>query len=161
MFRSVNLSAGPPQDAWTTYIDYAGGSNPVYSMLARSVQPPFVYTGATVSKAAAASVGYVAHGLQTGQPVTISGATGDWAAMNGTLPVTVTGSDAFTVAINSTGFTGSFNGMITTTAPRTTAACWAISKNYYDGSNSIGLRWANGSVIAVNIALNRATLNYQ
>jgi hypothetical protein len=45
-----------------------------------------------------------AHGLTTGQKVTISGATGSWVPINGTWAVTVTGANTFTIPVDSTAF---------------------------------------------------------
>jgi hypothetical protein len=56
------------------------------------------------TNAAAAELTAAAHGLQTGRTVCISGATGNWAPINACLPVTVTGVNTFTVAVNSTTF---------------------------------------------------------
>lgn len=52
-----------------------------------------------------------AHGLITGQRITISGATGSWTPINGEFPVTVTGTSAFSIAVNATGF-GAFTGTV-------------------------------------------------
>jgi hypothetical protein len=51
-----------------------------------------------------ASLTSTAHGLATGDRVTISGATGSWTPLNGTWAVTVTGANTFTVPVDSTAF---------------------------------------------------------
>lgn len=77
----------------------------------------FIYTpGGSVSISAASnaspvSLTSVAHGLITGDQVTISGGTGAWAAINGTFTVTVTSADTFTVPVDSTAF-GALAGTI-------------------------------------------------
>jgi hypothetical protein len=44
------------------------------------------------------------HGLTNGETITISGATGAWAPINGTFTATVTGVNTFTIAVDSTAF---------------------------------------------------------
>jgi hypothetical protein len=53
-----------------------------------------------------------AHGLSTGDRVTLAGATGSWAPVNGTWTVTVTGANTFTIPVDSTGF-GALAGTVT------------------------------------------------
>ena len=153
--------ASLPGEAITTVTDYVGGSAPIYISSAKATQPEFTFTGATVSKAAAASVGYVAHGLQSDNLAVFAGGTGDWAALNGTRVVTRTGADTFTVAVNTSAFAGSWDGTISTFAPRTSAPCWSIVKNYYDGSNPIGTRYVEGSPSDKYVHDSRASYGYQ
>jgi len=51
----------------------------------------------------------VGHGLKTGATVEISGATGAWAAINGTFSITWTSADTFTITVDSTTF-GTLSG---------------------------------------------------
>jgi hypothetical protein len=167
MSRTPVAFSSFPDRPVTNLIDYASGPNPVYNGYARSDQPTFTFTGATVSKAAAASVGFTAHGLVDDNAVYISGATGaGWTALNGNSYRAVrTGADTFTlktlagVDVASSGFAGAWDGTITTTAPRTSAPIWYITKTAYSGSNPIGV------AVAVNgfdcqIWDNRASLAY-
>jgi hypothetical protein len=76
--------------------------------------------------------------------VTISGASGSWAALNRTWKITQIDANTFSIPIDSTAFTGPFNGTITTTAPRTSKAIWSIKKFYYSGPNVIREAKAGG-----------------
>lgn len=67
----------------------------------------FGITASTITAATNAnptSLTSVGHGLQTGNPVTISGATGNWTPINGTFSITRTGADTFTIAVDATTF---------------------------------------------------------
>jgi hypothetical protein len=156
----VSIHAGPPAEAWTPMTDFAGGANPIYQAVAKSRQPVFTFTGATVAKANPAEVTFAAHGLQDDNPVVISGATAGWAGINGTHPVTVTAANTFTVAVDSSAFAGDFDGVITTTAPRTNDTCWQISKLYWDANGSIRTANAGGSVACDKAWDSRTTLTY-
>lgn len=165
----VSISSGPSPESWTSIYDYAGGSTLIYSGLARSLQPAQTIAISSVTTANPASFTSSAnHGLPTGATITISGATGNWAAMNGTWTVTNTGATTFTIPVNSTAFTGSFNGTVQTNCPQTTRAIWSISKNFYNGSSQItNTMWAvdpnsqaGGTTSPVQVWDNRAALYY-
>lgn len=144
----------------TTLIDLDGGSAPVYVAEAKSVQPTFQFTVAGYSKANPGVVNVVGHGLNTANAVIISGATGSWAALNGRQIVTRVDADHFSIAVDTSGYSGSFDGVITTTAPRMSSAIWKIAKNYYDGSSNL-LRSSFAAGAAPNqIYDNRASLEY-
>lgn len=156
-------SIGPPLIAWTTVSDYdAIPGNLLYSGWARSVQNPFIYTVSSYSKANPGVVTTsAAHGLASDNFVRIYNATGDWAAVNGTQKITLVASTTFSVAIDTSAYAGTFNGVIETVSPRTGAACWAIQKSYYDSSSQLTRSaWASGSVGDQYIWDNRATLTY-
>lgn len=143
---NTSVSTGPPKEAWTSLNDYDGSGNLTYSGLARSTQAAFTFAGATVSKANPGVVGYTAHGMTSGQPVLIAGASGDWAALNGARIATVTGANTFTIGVDTSGYSGSFDGTVSTTAPRTNATCWAISQNYFNGSSQLTRSaWCNSN----------------
>lgn len=150
----------PLQPARTTLIDLAATANPVYIGEANSVQPTFQFTVTSVSKANPAVFTITAHGLQTDNVVTIAGATGDWAALNGSLIIIVLSANTFSVAVDSTGFAGSFAGTVTTIAPRTSASCWRITKNYYDGNSNLLRSGFAGGGMPDRVYDNRATLQY-
>jgi hypothetical protein len=89
-----------------------------------------------------------AHGFDTNSLplVTISGGTGNWAAVNGTWTATITGANTFTIPVNSTTF-GAVSGtlLVTTYAPLTNVAVWSVKKFVYDGSNNlIWSGWVGG-----------------
>lgn len=128
-------TVAPVAESWTPLNDYDVSGNLTYYGRARSTQSiPHTFTGVTVSKANPAVVTSVAHGLTSGQAVTIAGATAGWVTINGTRVVTVVTADTFSVAVDSTGFAGTFDGSITTLAPLTNAPCWSILQNFYNGS---------------------------
>lgn len=157
----VSISIGPPPEAWTTVNDYAGGSNLIYSGMARSTQAVTTFTVASFSKANPGVMNIVGHGLTNGMTVTISGATGDWAGVNGIQVVTVVDANNVSVPVNTTAYTGSFNGSVTTSGPLTTQAVWAIQKSAYNISNQVTATfWAGGTVGSVQIWDNRAALSY-
>lgn len=70
----------------------------------REVTLPNLPAITVASNANPVSLTSAAHGLATGQVVTITGATGAWAAINGTFTVTVTGVNTFTIPVDSTAF---------------------------------------------------------
>jgi len=157
----TSVSLGPA-DPYTQVQDYAGGTNVVYIGLARSTQRTNTTLAVTsLSAAAAAVITSVAHGLNSDNVVTISGATGDWAALNGAHIITVTGVDTFTIAVNTSAYSGTFAGSVTTYAPRTSAAIWAIQKLYYSGDNVIRMAWAAWTSAENQIWDNRASLSFQ
>lgn len=156
-------SIGPPVIAWTPINDYSAiPGNLIYSGWARSIQNAFTYTVSSYSKANPGVVTTSAvHGLATDNFVRIYGATGDWAAVNGTQKIIVVTTTTLSIAINTTAYAGTFNGIIETTSPRTGAACWAINKNVYDGGDQlIRTMWASGSVGDAFVWDDRASLNY-
>lgn len=67
----------------------------------------FGITASTITaatNAATVELTSTAHGLQTGNTITISGATGNWTPINGSFTATRTGADTFTIPVNSTTF---------------------------------------------------------
>ena len=155
----VSIGGFPP-DAITYVQDFAGTTAVVYAGQARSIQPKFAYTVTSVSKAAAAVVTITAHGLQSDNPVVIEGGAGAWAALNGVQKVTVLSDDTFSVPVNSGGFAGTFAGTISTTAPRTNASCWQVTKSYADATGLIRTANASGNVAADKAWTSRASLTY-
>lgn len=131
----VTITA-PPTEGWSTISSYDVSNNFEYGGFARSKQSVlFTFAGATISAAATAVITYTAHGMQAGYSVTIAGGSGDWAGINGTRLITIIDANSFSVAVNSSGYSGTFAGTVSTFAPRTNAACWAIQKNYYVNTN--------------------------
>lgn len=155
------IPSGPPNIAYTQLIDYDGGASPVYIGLAvsrRTQSQLLVVT--SMSKAAVAVVTITAHGLYTGNTVVISNASNDWAAVNGIQIVTSTGANTFTIPINSTGFSGSFDGIIQTYSPQTSKPIWAIQKLFYSGANVIRMAWAQGQAGEAFVWDSRAAYAY-
>jgi hypothetical protein len=152
----------PTEPGKTTLVDFAGGSNAIYVGEAKYCQPTFTLPVTAVSKAGDASIAAVAHGLAVGNAVQFVGGVGSWAALNGPQIVkAVTDADNFTIEPDTSGYSGTFAGTVTTTAARTSAACWRITQNWYDGANNV-VRISSASGAAENnIWDNRATLAYQ
>jgi hypothetical protein len=155
----VNTSIGNPPEAWTTLQDKASGSFVMYIGKAKSHQQPYAVTVSAVSKAAAAAFTATAHGLASDNLITISGATEDWKALNGTHIITVTGADGFTIAVDSSEYSGDFDGTVTTTAPSTAKAIWSIHKVY--DADATRTAYAGGSSDPNQVWGNRASLSYQ
>jgi len=132
-------------------IAFYSGTNLQYLCVARSNQALVrTVTVSAASNASPVSFTATAHGfnyVSTGsiKPVVkITGATGMWAPINGVWTATPTSANAFTIAIDSTGF-GALTGtlVVTTLAPSINALVWSIQQNYYDGSgNWLGAAWA-------------------
>lgn len=146
----VTLSNGLGNVGYEQVLTYSG-SNLTYRCLAASIQNPTTLTVSSISNANPAVVTVTGHGFDVESVTTVtpsvqlSGATGGWAGVNGVWTATPTTANAFTIAIDSTGF-GSFSGQtikMTTLAPRTNATVWAIEKYVYDSSsNLIWAGWA-------------------
>ncbi len=149
--QPVRIQDDPSTDAVQT-VAVLSGSNTIalcyalssdFNRVARQVAI------SAVSKAAAAVITSVGHGLDTNSrpSVTISGATGTgWSAINGTFTATVIDADTFSIAVNSSGF-GTLGGTVvfTTSAPRTVVAEWAVKKLAYNGSGIfVWSGWING-----------------
>jgi hypothetical protein len=79
--------------------------------------PTYAVTFSAVSKANPAVVSAAAHGLITGETVTIASGTGDWAGLNGTRAITVIDADSFSVAVNSSAYASTFGGTIVSNLP--------------------------------------------
>lgn len=168
MSFNVTVNELPPAEAVTSLLAYTG-SSVEYVGYAKSKQPCHQFSVAAgtitniVVSSNTATATITAHGLATGQRITISGATVD-TDLNSTTGyvITVTTADAFTFTTASVAdATYTDAGLVVaTTAPRTNAACWAIKKLTYTTSLLTATRWAEGSTAAGNIWDNRATLAY-
>lgn len=133
-----------------TLMYYDGSSRLEYicSALATQVSPSTI-TVSTVSNASPASVSAASHGFdyQSGATifplVTVTGGTGNWAAFNGTWAVTPTSANAFTVAVDTSGF-GAITGTLvfTTLSPRTTLGQWTITRYRYSAAGAISIETA-------------------
>lgn len=180
---TVRESEGPRPVAYQRLFFYTG-TNLDYACYTRSTQigpsgPQAIsLTVSTASNANPVSLTATGHGLNSSSTpsVKITGATGNWAGLNGVWVATVTGANTFTVPFNSVS-AGSFSGQtltVTTYAPKTSASVWAIQKTVYDASgNPIFSGWASnpGGAAAVDlvgptpqmnlVCDNRATYSYQ
>lgn len=154
-------SDGPPYDFWTklpytsggtTYICYARAFNKKTSMSVSTVTPgsPTVVTLAS------------AHAFETftNPTVTLSGATGASAVLNGTYVATIVDSTTVSLALDSSALS-SVTGTITmsTNAPRLNQPVWAIQKAVTTSSGDLALLWSLSGFNAV--CADRATLSYQ
>jgi len=161
---TVNNTEGPPYKGWTTLMYYTG-TNLEYVCYASVPQPQFAWTVRAATLASiddAANTGTVststAHGLVVGNVVTISGASDN--DLNGTFYVQTIGTaTTFTITTANVTDDSYVNSelAVATTAARTSASIWAISKLRYDGaSNLISKQWAAGGPGSKSICDNRA-----
>ncbi len=161
----VNQTAGPPPDAYTSLYFYDGSSNLIYACKAKSQQPVFTWTqGGTLTSIVDSSntstvTTTVAHGLAVGNSITIAGVTTD-TDLNGTYNIQSVGSTTtFTITTANVGdatYTDA-GTTVTTTAPRSSAAIWDITK-YINTANLIGtVQKAGGKAGLNSICDNRAT----
>jgi hypothetical protein len=178
VFLASNLSAQKtgapveqvnyPYEQPTLVIDYSG-ANAIYIGYATAKQPSFSWTVAAstlTSIAVATNVGTVttstAHGLAIGNPVIVTGST--TSALNRTYRIaTVPSGTTFTITTSGVS-DGTYNTaalVVSTIAPRTTAAIWSISCLQYSGANLIYKGWVNGVQTPNQIWANRATLPCQ
>lgn len=161
MGPNVNVTQGPPEQAWVSVNDYGTGSSILYAGLAKSTQQPVNLTVTSVSKASTAVVTVTAHGIDTDNIVTVSNGTGSWTGINGAQIITKIDANSFSIAVDTSLYSGTFAGTISTLAARTSAAQWAIQKFYYSGSNLVRSAWANGNSAPNAIWDNRASLGYE
>lgn len=166
----VNESGGPPVEPWSSLNYYDGSNQLIYVCQARSVQPTYIFTiaGSTLTDVAVASnVGTAttasAHGLQVGNSFTIYESTVD-TDLNATYVVaTVSSTTTFTfttVDVADATYTDAFM-KLSTTAPRSSAANWAIIRYTYTSSNLTAVAWAGGTTADTSICDDRASLDYQ
>lgn len=135
------------QTATTTQTIQFVSSATLYTCTARSVQArnngSGVITVTAASNANPVSFTATAHGITwvsgsfATPVVTISGATGAWAVINGEWVATPTSADAFTIPVNSTSL-GALAGtlVVTTSSPRITEAVWRVEKSVFDGTTA-------------------------
>ena len=144
----------PPSVGVQMRID-ASNSNTVLVCYAKSVQSPDSVSVAPFSVTAAkGSVTTLtgAFGLySTASPapkplVTISGATGTSAVLNGTWTATMTGTTTATVPVDTSGISGSITGALTvvTFAPRLSQPVWSVKVIITSGSNT-SIFWGGGA----------------
>jgi hypothetical protein len=154
-----------PPNIGTQNVNAYSGSNLIYRCWAKSVVPARVSRVTTITSATNASpvVFTVSggHGFDTNSRplITLAGGTGNWLAVNGSRVATILSSTTYSVAVDSTSL-GAVAGTVTytTTAPRTTAAEWAVLRYSYDGSgNLIAAAWDNGTPSAMNSACAAST----
>lgn len=156
--QSVNQADGPPSGpAMQSVYIYSGTaviaicwspSAPVTqigSSIARITRNISI-TAATNASAAALTVTTHGFSLSSLPSITIKGATGNWAPINGTFIATPTDANTFTIPVDSTSF-GALTGTVTfiTTAPRTTIAEWAVQIFKYTGSQVNFKGWLGGA----------------
>lgn len=145
----------------TTLTYYDGSSNPEYICIANAYQPTYKYQIALsnltniVDSSNTGTVTAANHGLAVGNLVTITGATTD-TDLNGTYYVqTVADANTFTITTASvTDATYTDAAMvISTNAPRNTAAIWTILKFSYSGSSPVRSQSSRPNSICANRAV--------
>lgn len=139
-----SIFPGPPGTAYQKIFKYSGG-NLVAVCMAKTDQltpsPPISISAASNASPVSFTTthGFDWQSATTTTPtITISGGTGNWAAVNGTWTFTPTSATTGTIPVDSTAF-GALTGTLTftTRAPRVTQPVWAITYSKYDGSNNI------------------------
>jgi len=106
-FRRVQTSDGPAATVVTrfgggtgTTTIVAGDDSITFNGAPVSYTAPYTITITAGTAATPTHLTSVAHGMATGAPITISGATLTWAGLNGNWVATVLDADHFTVAFN-------------------------------------------------------------
>lgn len=170
--QTVNLSS-TPEDGITRLSFYDGSGYEIYRCEALALQASYSWTRAAstlTNVVVSSNVGTVttstAHGLTVGNRVVIAGST--TAALNGTYKIVTVATTTFTITTAGVGDATYNNAAMTlaTTAPRTTAAIWAVRSWTYTGANQDTGRWATtslstvGKVRMTSVCDNRATLYY-
>lgn len=98
-----------------------------------------------------------AHGLSTGDGITISGGTGNWAAVNGSWTITVTGANTFSIPVDSTTF-GAITGTLVYPSRPTLVAAAGGTKNMRAGSYSVVIAPARTQTLGYNNPSQRAVV---
>lgn len=158
--QAVAVNEAPLAELWTVPIYVSG--NDTYLCYAKQVSNQSTIIQSAISNASSAVITATGHGIHSKQSplVTISGGTGNWAALNGTWKATYVDANSFSVAVNSTSF-GAVTGtvVITTRAPLLTSPIWGVYKSSTDGTNPVMNIWAAGGYS--NKCSDYATLAYQ
>ena len=166
------LSEAPARFGWQRLCYYDASGNLTYICFA----PLSAITSAAVSLAAGTLTNVVVstnvgtantvapHGLTVGSKVVLTGWTVD-EQLNGTYEIaTVPTPTSFTIPttdVSDATYTDP-TGVVTGTGIRDTSPCWAIQRNWYDGSNKlVKSGWAEGTTTPTLIAANRATYTYR
>jgi hypothetical protein len=132
-----------PPNIGVQNVNVYSGSNMTYRCWARSVVPTRASTSTTITSATNANPVLITvsggHGFDVNsRPViTLSGGTGNWAALSGARIATIVSSTTLSVAVDTTS-AGAVAGTVTytTTAPRTNVAEWSVIRYSYDGSGN-------------------------
>lgn len=114
-------------------------------------------TISAATNAAVVELTSTAHGLSTGDGITISGATGNWTAINGSWTITVTGVNTFTIPVNSTTF-GALTGTPVYPARPTLTAVAGGTKNMQAGQYSVVIAPARTQTLGYNNPSQRAVV---
>jgi hypothetical protein len=148
----VSLSPGPPAVPFELVYNYTS-TNVTSICYAASMSTTgnreltFHSISAATNASAAVFTTTATLNQNTRPTVIISGATGNWAPVNGTFVATPTGAHTFSIPVNSTGFS-TLTGTLAyqSTAPMLDDPFWAVELLTYNGSNNVvGIAWLNGS----------------
>ena len=174
---------GNPNGATQSLYFYTGGGDVEYVCEANSTtaltQLPTVSGGTAANPVVLTSTAHGIHYTSTevmNAVVYISGGTGDWAGINGAQRVTPTSANAFSIAVNGSGYAafGSQALTVSTRAPRVTLPVWRVQRRQYSAAGKLStIGWAVSTTAADannlaggnsgfnSICANRATLAYQ
>lgn len=175
----VTLNPFPAPQIPSQILTYDGSNNLIYLCITKpngpwngvSVPATYSWTRAATtltdiadSSNTATATTSTAHGLRPGNQVVVAGVTTD-TDLNGTYVIATVPTSAtltFTTA-NVTDGTYTDAGMtLTTNAPRSNVAIWAIQRFLYDGSNNLtSTVWANGSSAYTFACDSASTYNYR
>jgi len=145
----VTISPFAPMNPAQKVYGYTG-ANLIYTCTAKTDYPlsgpVSISAGTNASPVVFTSTG---HGFNTASRpiVSISGGTGNWAAVNGDFVATIVDTNTFSIPVDSTAF-GAVTGTIVfrTQAPRLNQPQWSVIRYFYDGSNNlISSVWLGGS----------------
>lgn len=153
MALPTRVEQSPPNVAYTQLFAYDGSNQLEYVGYAKAQQPEHTYSIALgnltniVDSSNTATVTATAHGLTSGARVWVTGCSdADMNTAEGYI-VTVTGADTFTftsASVTDATYTDATLA-ITTRAPRSGAACWAIQRLVYSSSLQTVSAWAEGT----------------
>lgn len=156
----VIVNEGPSKELFTRYIVTSG--NDTYVCFAFKAAAQTTITTSAFSNANPGVVTATAHGFHAASSpqVTISGGTGNWAAVNGTWRITYVDGNSFSIPVDTTSF-GAVSGTLvfTTKAPRLSSLIWMVSKAATDGTNATAVVWSNGGYSSA--CTSPATLSYE
>lgn len=114
-------------------------------------------TISAATNAAAAVLTVNNHGLSTGDGITISGATGNWTAINGSWTITVLSVNTFSIPVDSTAF-GALTGTPVFPSRPTLVAVAGGTKNMRAGQYSVVIAPARTQTLGYNNPSQRAVV---
>jgi hypothetical protein len=148
----TRTSQAPADVGYQTAVDVVSATVSYFGYAPSTSPSPITLTVTGITKANPGVVTVTSHGYHANATplVYITGATGEWAAINGLHVFTYASANTFTIDVDTSGFTDTYASpaqtpTYTTRAVRTTDPYWSIYKQIKDGSgNVIWTGWASG-----------------